>query len=132
MRGKTKIVRSILVAKILQKPYKINFAITSGCNSRCQTCNVWRKFRKNPEVVKNDLSLKEIEKIFKTLPKNIIWLSLSGGEPFLRDDLVLICKKAIENIPDLCLISIPSNGLLEKNIVEKTKQILKLPLKIFF
>ena len=97
MQEKTKIIRSILVAKALKKPYKINFAITSCRNSRCQTCNVWRKFKKNPEVVKNDLSLKKIEKIFKTFPKSIIWLSPSGGEPFLRDDLVLICKKAVEN-----------------------------------
>ena len=102
MQEKTKIIRSVLAAKALKNPYKINFAITSYCNSRRQTCNVWRKFKKNPEVVKNDLSLKEIEKIFKTFPKSIIWLSLSGGEPFLKDDLVLVCKKAVENIPSPC------------------------------
>jgi len=121
MQEKTKIIRSFLAAKALKKPYKINFSITSACNSRCQTCNVWREFKKNPNITKSDLSLKEIEKIFKTFPKSIIWLSLSGGEPFLRDDLVLICKKAVENIPSLCLISIPLKRPIRKKYCGKNK-----------
>jgi len=132
MQGKTKIVKSILLSKIQKQPYKLNFAITSICNSQCKTCNVWKTFKNNPKIIKDDLTIKEIKLIFKNLPKNLVWISFSGGEPFLRKDLAEICQTAVENIPSLGLISIPSNGLLENKIVKTTKKILSLPLKNLF
>lgn len=129
MKSKIKITKSILFSKLSGKIYKLNFAITSACNSLCKTCNVGREFLKNPKIIEKDLSLEEIERIFKKLPKNLIWLSLSGGEPFLRPDLVEICRKAVENLPSLGIISIPTNGLLGNQILRKTEDIIKLPLK---
>lgn len=132
MQEKGKILKSIIFSKIKNLPYKLNFAITSACNSQCKTCNVWQVFKDNPKIVKNDLTLEEIKLIFKNLPQNLLWLSLSGGEPFTRDDLAKICQAAIENIPSLGLISIPSNGLLRKRIVKETKKILSLPIPNLF
>lgn len=132
MQGKIKIAKSIFLSRIKKQPYKLNFAITSACNSRCKTCNVWQAFQKNPQVIKNNLSLGEIKLIFKNFSPHLTWLSLSGGEPFLRKDLVAICQAALENIPNLGLISIPSNGLLEKIIIKQTKKILSLPIKNIF
>lgn len=127
MFAKTKILKSIILSRLKKSPYKLNFAITSSCNSRCLTCNVWKN-----QKPKKDLALDEIERTFKNLPPNITWLSLSGGEPFLRKDLYDICKIAVENIPNLALISIPSNGLLEKKVYETTKRILSLGLNNLF
>lgn len=132
MQGKTEIIKSIFLSKMKKQPYKLNFAVTSACNSRCKTCDVWKVFQRNPEIIKDDLSLREIELIFKNLPSNFVWLSLSGGEPFLRKDLVDICQAAVENIPSLGLISIPSNGLLTKEILGKTEKTLSLSLKNLF
>lgn len=132
MNHQAKIIKSILLAKIKKQPYKLNFAITSACNSRCKTCNVWQEFSNNPRKIKNDLTLLEIEKIFRNLPKSIAWLALSGGEPFLRKDLTEICQAAVKNIPNLGLISIPSNGLATDQIVKEIKKILSLPLKNLF
>lgn len=69
MKDKIGVIKSILISKTKKQPYKLNFAITSACNSRCKTCNVWRLFKKNPEIVKNDLTLEEIKLIFKNLPQ---------------------------------------------------------------
>lgn len=132
MVNKFKIIKSIISSKINHQPYKLNFAVTSACNSHCRTCLVWQKYQNDPSTINTDLKLEEITKIFKSLPENFVWLSLSGGEPFLRPDLVEICQSAINNIPSLCLISIPSNGLLTDLIVAKTKLILKSKLSNLF
>ena len=132
MQNKIKIIRSIFSARIHNQPYKFNFAITSACNALCKTCNIGRIFRENPRIVEDDLSVDEIDKIFRSLPASITWLSLSGGEPFLREDLVDICQKATKRISSLSLISIPTNGLLEKDVIQKTKSILRLPIKNLF
>lgn len=127
-----KILTSIWKATFSGNFYKINFAVTSACNSRCQTCQVWRLHQQNPKNFKKDLSLKEIRQFFSQLPEEFVWLSLSGGEPFLRKDLGEICKAATKSMPNLGLISIPSNGLLTKPILETTKKILKTSLKNLF
>ena len=132
MKSKIKVVRAILFSKINHQPYKFNFAITSACNALCKTCNIGRAFRQNPQIIKDDLRIDEIDKIFQSLPNSIVWLSLSGGEPFLRKDLVAICQIAVKRIPSLSLISIPTNGLLEKDIIRGIKAILQLPIKNIF
>lgn len=132
MENKTVILKSLVASKLRSRSYKLNFAITSECNSACQTCNVWQAYRNHPKITERDLSGKEIEIIFKNLPKDFVWLSLSGGEPFLRKDLVEICAAAVKHLPRLGLISIPSNGLLEDKIVDQTKEILSLPIKNLF
>ena len=67
---KIRIIKNILLAKLKDQPYKLNFAITSRCNSRCKTCNVWKNDRKEAKTQTKDrkekeLSIKEIDKIFK-------------------------------------------------------------------
>lgn len=132
MQKKIQTLKSIILSNTKNLPYKINFAITSACNSRCATCNVWKEFQKNPKIAQNDLNIKEISLIFKSLPPNTTWLSLSGGEPFLREDIFEICRAAIKYIPKLSLISIPSNGLLGKKILDQTKKILSLKIPNLF
>lgn len=96
-------------------PFKLTFAITYNCNSKCKTCNIWKK------KPKKELSLKEIQKILHNTPF-IQWLSLTGGEPFLRNDIEKIAEAAAEN-SQLFALSIPSNGSLPKQIFKKTKKI---------
>jgi MoaA/NifB/PqqE/SkfB family radical SAM enzyme len=109
-----------IIRGIFQKepPYLI-FFITARCNSRCKTCFYWQKL--NKEV--NELSLKEISKISKNF-KQLLQLSLTGGEPFLRKDLVEICKIFAKN-NDPFLITIPTNGLMPDRIANTTEKILK-------
>jgi len=104
---------------ILVKPYKLTFAITYRCNSRCKTCNIWKK------KVKDELRLDEIEKFSK---KNDFfnWLNITGGEPFLRKDIVDIAQVLSENSRNLFLFNTTTNGYTPKKIYEKTKEILTL------
>jgi len=61
--------------KRLDCPYKLTFALTYRCNSRCQICQIWKK-KKHKE-----LSLLEIEKFF-TINDFFNWIDLTGGEVF--------------------------------------------------
>lgn len=105
------------MSRVYGTPYKLNFMVTAACNSCCSTCNIWKEFQKNPKMIKDELTLEEINKIFKRLPKSITWLSLTGGEVFLRNDIYQIIDAAIRYIPNLKLISIPCNGLAQDKIL---------------
>jgi MoaA/NifB/PqqE/SkfB family radical SAM enzyme len=101
-------------------PSFLTFSVNNYCNQRCKTCNIWRN---NPiEERKKELKLDEIERIFSQFPK-IFWLTITGGEPFLREDLVEIvkiaCKKSKVNV-----LTITTNGSLPDVIEKDVKEIL--------
>lgn len=102
-------------------PYKLIFAITYNCNSRCKMCNIWKK---HPI---NELSLDEIKQIAKSYRK-FKWLDITGGEPFLRDDFVDIVK-SFKKYNDVVLFNTTTNGYLTDIIVERMDRIaqLKIP-----
>ena len=98
-------------------PMNYTISLLYTCNSRCSTCNIWKKKAKN-------LSVEEYRKIFRRIGRSPYWVTFSGGEPFLRQDLVQI----VTSMYELCrprIINIPTNGLLVSTIVEKTAAIAK-------
>ncbi|MFH0961272.1 MAG: radical SAM protein [archaeon] len=99
-------------------PFKLTFAVTYRCNSRCATCSIWR--RKS----KDELSLREMEKFFSE-NRGFRWVAITGGEPFLRKDLFGICK-AMSRTNPLSVVTITTNGLLPGRVVKETKRILRL------
>ena len=98
-------------------PYYLTFNITNKCNSRCKTCFLWKTYVENPELQKQELSLTEINRLFKDIPAPL-WLTFSGGEPILRSDLLEICRSAYKNYPDLHGLGILTNGLSPDKIVD--------------
>lgn len=114
-------------------PYKITLSCTFSCNSRCRICGIWRIYKEKPELRKKELSLEEIELIFRNLGNSILWLSLTGGEPFMRNDIVEIVESATKNLKNLSLISINTNGLATDKIIADVEKILsRNPSKKFF
>ena len=98
----------------------LTFSVTNRCNSRCKTCNIWRAPVKESE----ELNLDEIERIFRSMD-DLYFLNISGGEPFLREDLVEIIRLAKRYLsPNL--IHIPSNGLATNLIERRVKEILEV------
>lgn len=108
-------------------PAEITLFVTSSCNFRCRHCFNWEKVAKAD--CRGELSISEIEKMTKTIPP-FMRLSLSGGEPFLRKDLVQICRAFYENC-QVRFISIPTNASLTEKIVSDVKQITELCPKLF-
>ncbi len=104
----------------LKRPYKLNFAITYWCQSRCQTCNIWQM------KPKGELSLDEIKEFAK---KNgyFKWIEITGGEPFLRSDIVDIVRAFKESSKNLYIVTIPTNSLTDHNtVIKRIEGILEL------
>jgi MoaA/NifB/PqqE/SkfB family radical SAM enzyme len=61
-------------------------AITYKCNSRCKMCSIWKRYKKEPEKIKDEMTFKEFA-AFINKNKFLRDIALSGGEPFLQPDL---------------------------------------------
>jgi Fe-coproporphyrin III synthase len=109
------------------KPIFVNFLVTYQCNSRCQMCHIWQKYKNEPKLIQKELNLREIEKFLK---ENIEFLNevkhfgLTGGEPFLRQDLIGIIKLIRKYLPQ-ATTGIQTNGLMPELIKRKIKEIQK-------
>jgi len=87
-------------------PYSLAISVTNRCNSKCKTCGIWKL--KNKE----ELTIEELQKILKSIGKNIPWFTITGGEPFLRKDLVGIIKTICDYNSPL-VINIATNGTVD-------------------
>ena len=104
------------------KPMNLTFSVTNVCQSRCKTCNIWEIYKKDPEKKNDELSIDEIEKIFRSMG-HIYIFNVSGGEPFLRPDFVRVIELACRYL-EPGIIHIPTNAIAEKQILAKTKKII--------
>lgn len=109
------------------RPILLGYSMTEKCNSRCEQCMYWRK---KPDI-KNELTLEEIKRIFKDLYDfGIRYISLSGGEPLLRPDII----EAAEAISDIGIrVWITTNGiLLNEDRIKEFARIKKLGFIVSF
>ncbi len=105
-----------------RRPIQLTFFVTRKCNARCPFCFYLYSAGK-PEKRTEELSLNEIQKISLSMGK-LLWVAFSGGEIYLRKDLVEISRVFFDqNKPSIMLY--PTNGLLPELIRDKTKQILR-------
>ena len=90
-------------------PRFLTYIVSFTCNARCIMCDSWKK--PSPE----DLTIEEIERIFRELP-TLDLVRLSGGEPFARGDLLEIARLAQDLLRPIQL-HITSNGFLTDRII---------------
>ena len=78
--------------------------LTNECNLRCNHC-----YRYSGEKEKNELSFYEWKEILHTLKDNGIKdISISGGEPFIYNDIYELIDYAVENVG--MNVTVLSNG----------------------
>ena len=98
-----------------KKPISFSFNNTERCQSRCITCNGW----KTPaSVMDEELTIDEWKKILFNIHN---WMGnyqfiVSGGEPFLRDDVFEMAEYA-SSLGDT--VNIVTNGLALPDKLEK-------------
>ncbi len=103
-------------------PITLTFSVTAACQSLCKTCQIGDRHRQNPQRAKDDLTLDEIEKIFRRMG-HVYFFNISGGEPFLRKDLPRIVELACKYLQP-GIVHTPTNALAPKRIEELTREIL--------
>ena len=125
-------------------PLNLTLNVTFRCNSRCATCNIWKKkvdssfitsHERNMQaknilktdqfekVVRDELTLSEWKKIFQSIgPRKVFWLILSGGEPFLREEIVEVCQLAAKYLKPKIIHD------LKKHVNESSRSVVFAPL----
>jgi MoaA/NifB/PqqE/SkfB family radical SAM enzyme len=105
--------------KLSTPPFFILF-INSTCNLRCEHCFYWRNLNRH-----DDLRLEEIFSLSHELGR-IENLNISGGEPFIREDIAEVCHHFIRQ-NRVEQIYIPTNAYFTDKIVQATSSILQEP-----
>lgn len=87
-------------------PVSLVHFVTRRCNARCSFCFI--DFDE-PAAKSAELTAAEIDAVTKTLGPNLFNVNLTGGEPFLRSDLIDIARSYFRNT-GVQSIYITSNG----------------------
>jgi len=103
----------------ISMPVDAVVAVTYRCNSRCIMCNIWQ-IKKFPEVPAD---------FYKRLPSSLRNVNISGGEPFLRQDLPQIVRIIRKTCPK-AKINISTNGFLVDTIKKVLPQLKRIDPKI--
>ena len=99
------------------RPEALSIEVTRRCIARCLMCNIWRTPAAAPELEARDwLELLESPALCELKE-----LDVTGGEPFLRDDLAELLQgigglKAT-HLPLLRSVAITTNGFLTRKIL---------------
>ena len=89
-------------------------ALTDRCNLKCAMCDIWEKERRDC----CELDFNKIRQLFRLRAlRPLKHISLTGGEPFLRNDLAEIVSE-IKGIYPRLHITISSNGTLTGQITD--------------
>ncbi len=93
------------------KPILLNYPAATVCNHKCLMCNIHQK--KRPE----DINAAQVAKILgDQLFTNIEALGFSGGEPFMKKDLLETVEVIFRTLPSLKYFSISTNGGLPRRM----------------
>ncbi len=94
------------------KPKEAVIAVTYKCNARCEMCNIW-KSQASDEMGPNH---------YEKLPSSLKTINITGGEPFLRKDLVDVVRAIHTRAPSARIV-FSTNGFLTETIVDAITKI---------
>lgn len=105
-----------------ERPRFLMNVVTWRCNARCVMCNIPR--RHNP---KEELGLDDYRRILedRRFWRGLRAMNVTGGEPFLRDDLPDLVALFAESCPGLERIAFSTNGMLTDRVSSAVKEVLE-------
>ena len=92
--------------------------VTYRCPMQCQMCDIW----KNPTKKQDEISIDEIKKL-----PNVKFINITGGEPFVREDLEDIIEVCFQKSPR---VVISTSGWFEDRIISMAKRFPKIGIRI--
>ncbi len=99
-------------------PTDASIILTYRCPMRCKMCNIWKYPTDSREEIKAD--------DLHSLPK-LKFINLTGGEPFIREDLPEIVAECYRHT-DRIVIS--TSGYFEDRVIELAKKFPKIGIRI--
>jgi len=98
-------------------PMALIYFVTKTCNCACAHCFYWESLNKpRPQ----ELKLDEIKKVAASIGP-LLYLRLSGGEPFVRTDLFEVVEAFVKQCQP-SYVGIPSNGFFVDRMVDFAKK----------
>ncbi|MBR4507374.1 MAG: radical SAM protein [Alphaproteobacteria bacterium] len=95
----------------------ISFSLTNKCNSRCRICNIWKT-----KSFEDEMSVPDIKHLFEhKCFSQVDTISLTGGEPFLRKDIIDVVYGLKESMPNLQRLFLNTNATNIPKIVQVCK-----------
>lgn len=99
----------------------LTLLLTNKCNGKCRICNIWQH-----KITENEMTVEQIQKLLLLDDfKEVDVVSLSGGEPFLRNDILEILQIIFESLKNLNTLYLNTNAILIKNIYESCELAVK-------
>lgn len=95
-------------------PNRVVLDVTRRCNLRCRMCHTWRA------PSEGELALHEIEALLSSLPR-LVWLDVTGGEPFVRRDVQALLALAMQRPPALHVLHFQTNGWATERVLLATE-----------
>jgi MoaA/NifB/PqqE/SkfB family radical SAM enzyme len=104
-------------------PRAMHFISTHRCNARCTMCGIWKEKSNHCE----EMSTEELDRVFSDrLFSRMEYVGISGGEPFLREDLLELSSIVLERCRSLKRLSLTTNGLLPARIQRVLPELMEL------
>lgn len=97
-------------------PANMTFSVIDRCNMACRTCGIW----KNRDT--DEMAVEEYESVVD--PLDLYWVTISGGEPFMREDFAELMD-VIVNGTEPSYVTIATNGMLHSETREAMEEILQ-------
>ncbi len=96
-------------------PFSVVVSVSFRCNSKCKTCDVWRK-------PNDDMTVEEWDRVFAKMGRGPLYITFTGGEPFLRKDTAEMVLSACQHCRP-AVVTVPTNGILTKRIIDQVERI---------
>jgi MoaA/NifB/PqqE/SkfB family radical SAM enzyme len=107
------------------RPQAVSLEVTHACVAKCVMCNIWKIPRSVPDLPLEDWTTLLSSDLLSDLRE----LDITGGEPFLRDDLVPLLKSVCElkrtRLKRLESVAITTNGILTDRVVSMVGELLE-------
>lgn len=104
--------------KAVQQPTDMCIITTYRCPMQCKMCNIWQ----SPTEKSKELTPQELE----ILP-NVNFINLTGGEPFVREDLDEIVEVCFRKSPR---VVISTSGWFEDRVIALAQKYPKIGIRI--
>ena len=103
------------------KPRAVSLEITHNCIAKCIMCNIWKIPKETP-----NLSIsKWIRLLSSELFSDLVEMDITGGEPFLREDLSdfidAVCNLKQNHLKALKSVAVTSNAFLTRHILDNVE-----------